>query len=92
MEITKMLTISTAHITKETADLLNIEPDNDNMQLSVYNKADFGWFIYVNIDLDNRNIPDDLRRCLDLAKDNDCNWLCLDCDGEVVDGLDVYEW
>lgn len=92
MEITKMLTISTAHITEETARLLELEPDNDNMQLIVYNKADFGWFIYVNEYLENRDIPDDLRKCLELAKENDCKWLCLECDTDVVDGLDEYEW
>lgn len=92
MDITKMLTISTAHITEETATKLDLEANTDDMQLSVYLKADYGWLVYVNKDLDNRNIPDDLRKCLELAKANDCEWLCLDCDGEIVDGLDVYEW
>ena len=92
MEITKMLTLSTAHITKDTAKLLEVEPNTDEMQLCVYNKADFGWFIYVNDFLEDRGIPDDLYKCLELAKENDCNWLCLDCDGDVVDELEVYEW
>ena len=92
MEISKILTISTAHITEETARLLDIEPDNDNMHLSVYNKAEFGWFVYVYKNIDAINVPDDLRKCLELAKANDCEWLCLDCDADVVDELDEYEW
>ena len=91
MEISKMLTISTAHISEETARLLDIEPDNDNMQLTVYNKADFGWFVYVSEYFEDCDIPDDLRKCLELAKENNCTWLCLDCDAEIVDGLDFYE-
>ena len=92
MDITKMLTISTAHITEETATKLDLEPNTDDMQLSVYLKADYGWLIWANKDLDNCNAPDDLRKCLELAKANDCEWLCLDCDGEIVDGLVAYEW
>lgn len=92
MEISKMLTISTAHITMETARELNIESNTNNMQLSVYKKSDYGWFIYVNDDLDNRTIPDDLLKCLEFAKDLGCEWLCLDCDGEVLEYLYTYEW
>ena len=92
MEITKMLTLSTAHITEDTNRLLANEPYTDGMQLSVFTKADFGWFIYINDDFENRSIPDDLRACLELAKKNECKWLCLDCDGDVVDELEEYEW
>ena len=92
LEITKMLTLSTAHITEDTNRLLIIEPYTDGMQLSVFTKADFGWFIYVNDDLENRSIPDDLKACLELAKENGCKWLCLDCDGDTVDELEEYEW
>ena len=92
MEISKILTISTAHITEETARLLDLEPKNNDMWLTVYNKSNFGWFMYVHKDLDDRNIPDDLRKCLEFAKENDCDWLCLDCDADIVDGLDEYEW
>lgn len=92
MEIAKMLTISTAHITAETATKLDLEPNTDEMQLSVYRKSDYGWMIWVNFNLDNCNATDDLRKCLELAKANNCEWLCLDCDGEIVDELDKYEW
>ena len=92
LEVSKMLTVSTAHITEDTNRLLANEPYTDGMQLSVFEKADFGWFIYVNDDLENRNIPDDLRACLELAKENGCKWLCLDCDGDTVDELEEYEW
>jgi len=92
MEISKMLTISTAHITEKTADLLEIELDNDNMQLCVYNRADFGWFIHIPDDCEDCDIPQDLLTLIKFAKDIECDWLCLDCDGEVLEYLDSYEW
>ena len=90
LEICKMLTISTAHITKETADMLSISETD----LIVYDKDEYGWWIAVcDIDLyELSGVPDDLAACVRLAMQNGCEWLCLDCDGEVVDCLPTYEW
>ena len=93
MEISKMLTISTAHITEETANKLDREINENIIGLCVYEKTDFGWFIHVPDDLEE--VVESLRdlcECLLLAKDLGCEWLCLDCDGEVLSYLDTYEW
>jgi len=34
----------------------------------------------------------DFRRVLKLAKDNNCTWLRLDCDGSEIEGLPRHEW
>ena len=91
MEITKILTISTAHITKVTAELL----DDGVRDLSVYSKGEYGWFIFVpESDVINSlhiMLPD-LMRLLQFAKDLGCEWLCLDRDGEVLEYFNTYEW
>ena len=101
MEISKILTISTAHITEETAKFIdNVCEDNNLSNLVVYNKsakyiggtAQYGWFIYCNVALPDLNVPKDLLKIMCFTRDNNCDWLCLDRDGEVVDGLDEYEW
>jgi hypothetical protein len=101
MEISKMLTISTCHITKETAKFIdNVCKDNNLSILIVYDKSakysdcteKYGWFIYCNVALPDLNVPEDLLKVMCFTRDNNCDWLCLDRDGEVVDGLDVYEW
>lgn len=98
LDIEKMLTLSTAHITEETSGKLETEPNTDDMSLCVYEKAEYGFFIYIDENVirriaDNDNaIPEDLRACLKLAIDNDCKVLCLDCDGIEVDELQTYEW
>ena len=97
MEITKMLTLSTIHITKETAEKLNYELNNNVMYLVVYAKEDCGWYVYIPEELtlypeDYEDVPDDLMKLLLFARDMDCGILCLDCDGEVLDYLEKFYW
>lgn len=93
MEFDKMLTLSTAHLTETTRNLLEKESEENNMCLTVYDKATYGWFIYVapNLLENNNNIPADLKRCIDLAHHYDCTILCLDCDAEPIDQLPQYD-
>ena len=89
MDICKMLTLSTAHITKRTAERL--DETSNPMNLSVYAKGEYGWYIY---DWDDRDteIPDDLRDIFRFAQEHDCQVVCLDCDGDESDALPTYEW
>ena len=87
MEINKMLTVSTAHISEETAELL----DKD-ISIVAYQKGDYGWFIHIHDDCDEYEIPKDLLKLLMFAKDLNCDWLCLDCDGDILDYLETYDW
>ena len=87
LEIYKMLTISTAHITGPTAELLE-ELDAP----AVYNKSEHGWFIYLNNLNDNVSIPEDLTQVIQFAKEKGIAILCLDCDADTVDDLPTYEY
>ena len=93
MDIVKMLTISTAHITKRTADML--DAIDTPFDVCIYDKGTaldkYGWFL-TDWTLQEETRPEDLRACCKFAERNDCAWLCLDCDGEVVDCLPTYEW
>lgn len=97
-DITKIITLSTTHITENTARLLDDEPNTNTLGLTTYKKADYGWFIYIadyiktNILNDAVSLPDDLKLCLKTAVNNNCEWLCLDCDGPEYDKLPKYNW
>lgn len=93
LDIAKILTLSTAHIKPETATMLDNEPNTDNLNLSVYNKAGYGWFIYVDYVIDNEfdHLPEDLKACIAFAKEQECEWLCLDVDGEEIEELNTYQ-
>ena len=94
MEITCMLTLSTSHISKETAARLD-DPDGFSLEcwLSIYNTQDYGWWIFVDsANVYAEDMPDDLKACILLADANACEWLCLDCDGEILETLPTYDW
>lgn len=100
MEITKMITLSTCHITEETAMLLSDACIyKKDFSLVLYSKRwldDYsGWFIYIPEELEMdpdtyKDVPYDLMKCLLFAKDLGCELLCLDCDGEALDYLHKY--
>lgn len=89
LEIDKMLTISSFHISGETSEFLD---DESRAELVVYGKATFGWFIVVDHAATEENVPDDLKRVLDLAREKGCAWLCLDQDANILEELPEYNW
>ena len=88
MEISKMLTVSTGHISKETSELL----ENDKLDIVVFDKGEWGWFIHIPDDYDDFDLPIELHKLMNFAKDLNCDWLCLDCDGDVLDYFEVFDW
>lgn len=89
MEKQTMLVVSTGHVSEETAAML----EDNNIGVSVYSKDDYGWFVVVTDWKEfEEEIPEDLARCLKLAEEKNCSWLCLDCDGETYPELPVYHW
>jgi len=89
MTILKMLDLSTAHVSKETAQML----DDDRLSDFVvpYQKGDFGWFIWVP-PVEHEGVPADLRAVLAYARTQQCDWVMLDCDAETIDNLPSFDW
>ena len=91
-EVSRMLTLSTAHLTPETIWKLTNNPETDELCMTVYPKSEFGWFVYFSgipqssIDA----LPKDLRACVYTAQNLNCDVLCFDCDAEPLGYLDVY--
>ena len=95
LEIDKMLTISSLHVSADTKDLLDQAADDneEDPMPPVYEKQGYGWFVACNPD--NKeiwdNCPADLVQCMKLARDNGCFWLCLDADGPRVETLEFFD-
>lgn len=96
---------STVHISNETISILKNQYEKEKVDLVIYDKISpgefmglkeilYGWFIHIpeDEDLEDLRIPEDLRECCKFAKENDCVWLCLDCDGMIVSELPTYDW
>ena len=97
IDIVRMITISTAHISEDTACRLNVASlTNDMFSLVIYAKEGYGWFISWNGNdedwRDDETIPNDLRKCIEYAIKHSCQWLCLDCDGIEANELPIYDW
>lgn len=105
LEISKMMTLSTAHIAPNTAKDLEktarcefpLNMLSCNVPFPVYKKGDYGYFIYVTEDTISDALigdfcPSDLLDVAIYAENNGCNLLCLDGDGPTVPDLKTYEW
>lgn len=88
-EITKCATLSIKSISQET--YLKLQQDaydsDQDWPLTVYEKEfsyeNYGFFIYPHdsqAQSDSENIPEDLQKCLDIMRQNDCDFLSLDSD------------
>ena len=93
LPIYKYLDISTGHITEKTNNLLMDNKDNEQFPLVVL-WTGYGFMINVpyNIDELERELPSDLISCLGFAKKHNCYWIVFDCDAEVIDELEQFEW
>lgn len=93
--VSRMVTMSTGHISKETSEML--ADTHCYLPLAVYNKADYGWFIYLPPEEDEdaeilQELPKDLALIFMFARHNEFDIVCLDSDGNSAYGLPKYEW
>lgn len=88
--ICKTLCLSTAHITKATAKILE-HPDEIDYVL-VKGMDDYGWMLCAEYYDENNAMPEDLKRVLDYASRLGCRFVNLDCDEAIIPELPTYEW
>ena len=86
-EISKVLTLTTSHITLETSGWLS---DEHGCSLPCY-PTEYGFFVFVP-GCESYVVPDDLRQVCSLATKLGCNWVQLDCDAGTVEELPQYDW
>lgn len=94
-----MMTVSTAHLKKETVSYLKAIC-NDIINFNVWNpvaykKDEYGFFIYT--EPDERDWIDDeperlkeLKQAIKLAADEGCEWICFDRDGSICPDLEQF--
>lgn len=94
MDLTTMLTVSVAHIKRETMDMLDMEDRTGDMGLTVYRMCDGceteSWLVYADANADG-DVPDDLQKLMELCEEKRIDWLRIDECGEILPGFPVYE-
>lgn len=96
MEITKALCLSTAHISEVTNEIIQSHLNNGRHKLpmTIWH-AEYGYFMsahHAAEDIPPKEIPADLLRLMCYAKMHECEFLRLDNDGPVEEGIETYEW
>jgi hypothetical protein len=94
-EFGKYVVLSTAHIRCATAELLQSWAGlSANAQPLVIASTQCGWFVstYPIDGPDLAHLPAELPDILAFARDHDCDYVLLDCDGGRSDALPVFPW
>lgn len=99
LPISRMLTVSTSHVTQDTFEAMSLDGIRNEIMLPIYGKttpdngASFGLFVYLEVGLIKWDrIPKDLVPVLKLCLKSNCDVLCLDSDGMELEELPTYEW
>lgn len=95
LEIARMLTIGSGNITPSTWDMLQAHAFEGygDYPVTVYAKDEFGFFLYLSNEQDDAGLKlthPDLIAAINLARENSCSVLCIDCDAEPAPGLTNY--
>ena len=77
--------VSTAHLTKETADAME---KGEELEGVAYDKLPYGYRVY----LINETAPEGSEAICKAAAKQGCRWLEFDCDGPTVPGFPTYYW
>lgn len=102
LEIVKLVTLSTSHVSQTTSNML---PQNATHLASTRAPPDWwpefvrdeGWMFWVPEDVvifeaAFADAPKDLRDVLMYVRNSGCEWCLFDCDGPICDALYHYEW
>ncbi|RWM32602.1 MAG: hypothetical protein EOR77_21470 [Mesorhizobium sp.] len=87
--IIQMLELSTAHLSRQTADLIEMQTDDIPI---FYEKLEYGWWFPVLECSSPHTIPEDLKQVLDFARSLNCQWVMFDRDADQHPSLPSYEW
>ncbi len=102
LEIVKLVTLSTGHVSQTTANMLPQNAVHLEGTRTLHDwwpefARDEGWMFWVPADdvvfeAGYAKAPKDLRDVLLYVRNSGCEWLLLDCDGPVCDALFHYDW
>lgn len=98
LEIHKIPCISTAHLTKEVAEQL--EHERDDNPWCPCAAWPHGFFLFLDdLEVNDEEAPQCLVDIRDWLRNLECQstvdnsrWVRLDCDAERVEGLAAYDW
>lgn len=89
------LDCSVSHLSKKTMEMLN-QGEQEGLAITI---APYTFGAFVSVPLFNdpgetiaERLPADLHQVLKFASDRNCIIVRFDTDGDIIDGLPVYDW
>ena len=97
VEVQKVLNVGAPHITVHDADMLERVAQGATDILTVFEKGEYGWWIYIGGNLNPSSVEvwsysKAVTQLIQEAQALGCHWICIDRDGPIYDWLDTYEW
>ena len=103
MQIDKILSVSTGHVTKEEADAFaryrpHISPkDYPEGKPMPFMIGDWGWLFHVvpeayADDHDYDKASEGFQSVMAIARKNSCEYVRFDCDAAKIVGIPTYDW
>jgi hypothetical protein len=95
MEFGRYVVLSTAHVHYATAELLTawalLPPADQPLAVA---STQYGWFVSTRplSDPADRRVPEELLGLLSFGREQRCDYVLLDCDGDRTDALPVFPW
>lgn len=91
-EIQRVLVLSTGHIREQDERFLR---NHDGAYYII--PYEYGYFVWVPSELENLEdamgeVPPKIGELIKLAFEENCQWLRLDSDGMIVEGLEEFDW
>jgi hypothetical protein len=95
LEIERILTISTGHLTETTRLMLDHPKARNSLGRGPTASSEFGWVFWAELLEDipflEELMPKDLLEVLKFTEQQDCAYVRLDADGDQVEGLEYYD-
>ena len=97
IEITKMLTLSTAHLAQSTVNIFNDNAACESLfpDIIVYPKGDYGYFISIlpeAIETAKKETDSVFYKIILMADSLGCQMICFDRDAEPLPWLETFDW
>lgn len=96
--VSKMLDVSTCHITCNDADILSHITDHSFYGLVVYDLSGYGWFVCIPEDEDvyeeivEEGFSKHFINILRIAQRNNILYIRFDSDGHIHKGAPTFDW
>jgi len=98
LEIEKVLTLSTAHMTHADSEYLESLECKSEPRPFLFANYDYGYVVrapslkHEEFEIAFEDTSQEFRDVINFAAKEGCRWVCFDQDGPIIDDLPEFAW